>query len=72
MMSELFKENDTTYHAVIQSIGYPQPKRSLGEEFVFLSKRIQLGVPIQKSCGNKLIKDADDKRRQNGEKNVIE
>jgi hypothetical protein len=63
--------NNNAYDTVVQSIADPEPERSLGEEHVLFTKHIELRIPIQYSCGHELVKDPDDKRREDVKSNIV-
>jgi len=60
-----------TDQAMIERISNPEPKGCFGEKYIFLAKYIELGVSIQNSCGHKLIKNANYKRRKDSENDII-
>lgn len=57
---------------MIQRVGDPEPKRRLGEKLVLLSKAVQLRIAVQRPRRHELVKDANDKRRKEGEDDVVE
>jgi hypothetical protein len=60
-----------TYNTVVQSITDPEPEGSFREERVLLAEHIELGISIQNSRGYKLVEDANDQGRENGENNIV-
>ena len=60
-----------TYQAVVQRVQDPEPESGFREEHIFLTQGVELRVPIQDTCGDELVKDPDDERRQNGENDVV-
>ena len=57
---------------MVQRIHDPKPESGLREERVLLSQCVELRIPIQDTCRDELVKDTDDKRRQDGEDNIIQ
>ena len=57
---------------MVQRIHDPKPESGLREERVLLPQCVELRIPIQDTCRDELVKDTDDKRRQDGEDNVIQ
>jgi hypothetical protein len=57
---------------MVKRIADPLPESHRREEAVRLSQLIELGIPIQHSGRNKLIKDTDDQWGEDGENNVVE
>jgi hypothetical protein len=60
-----------TYNTVVQGITDPEPEGSFRKEHVLLAEHIQLGISIQNSRGYKLVEDANDQRREDGENNIV-
>ena len=57
---------------MVQCVHDPQPESSFREEHILLTQGVELGVPIQDTGRDKLVKDADDERRQDGENDIIQ
>lgn len=66
------KFGGVTHYAVVQSVCNPQPKGCFSEEFIPLTMHIQLRISVENSSGNKLIKNANNKRRQNSEHDIVQ
>ena len=64
-------EGRCAHDAMIKRIANPQPERSFRKERVRLSEHIQLGISVKDARWDKLIEDADDKRGEECEKNII-
>jgi len=60
-----------TYDTMIKRIANPQPKRSFCKERVGLSKHVQLWISVEDARRDELIKNANDKRGEECEQNVI-
>ena len=59
------------YDTVVQSVTYPEPECSLGKEHILLTEHVELRIPIQYSCGYKLIENTNDQRREHSENDIV-
>jgi hypothetical protein len=60
-----------TYNTMVQSITDPEPEGSFREEHVLLAEHIELGISVQNSRGYKLVEDANNQGRKDGENNIV-
>lgn len=61
-----------THHTMIQGVADPVQEGHRGEKVILLSQLIQLRVSVEHPSADELVEDADNKRRQNGEDNIVE
>lgn len=61
-----------THQTVVERVDDPKPECLGREEVVLLAELVQLGVSIEHSCADELVKDSDDERGQEGEDDVVE
>jgi len=57
---------------MVQRVHDPEPESGLCEEHILLAQGVELRVPIQDTGGDKLVKDTDDERRQDGENDIVQ
>ena len=58
--------------AVVEAICDPGPEGMHLEEDALLAESIELRIAVEEAGGDELVEDAHDKRRENGEEDVIE
>ena len=57
---------------MVQSVADPQPELCPREERILLSKHVELRVAVEDSCGDELVENTDDKRRKDGEEDIVQ
>ena len=64
-------EGRCAYDAMVKRIANPQPERGFRKERVRLPQHIQLGISVKDARWDELIEDADDKRGEEREQDII-
>lgn len=57
---------------MVQCINNPQPKCGLRKEGILLAQHVQLWISVKHPRGYELVEDADNKRRKDGENDVVQ